>query len=77
MQSNALKFTVKGSVTIAAEIIEGEKKELQISVKDTGIGIKKVNHDKILKLFGFLKDSMHMNRNGIGLGLVIADLITQ
>lgn len=46
-------------------------------MKDTGIGIKKENHGKILKLFGFLQDSMHMNRNGIGLGLVIADLITQ
>ena len=54
LQSNALKFTVKGSVRIVATIIEGEKKELQIDVIDTGIGIKRENHDNILKLFGFL-----------------------
>jgi K+-sensing histidine kinase KdpD len=41
-------------------------------VKDSGIGISKKNQEKLFKLFGFLEDSQHMNKSGVGLGLVIA-----
>jgi len=40
---------------------------------DTGIGIKKEDHEKLFKLFGFVKDTKNMNTSGIGLGLVISD----
>ena len=41
MQSNALKFTEKGKIIIKTEIIEENgDKLLEISVVDTGIGIK-------------------------------------
>jgi len=40
LQTNALKFTQRGSVVIHVEIIEIENKEfLEVSVIDTGIGI--------------------------------------
>ena len=44
LQSNALKFTVKGQVKIIVKIIDGEDglsddKLVQISVEDTGVGI--------------------------------------
>lgn len=51
LQSNALKFTEKGSVQIKVEIV-GEY--LKISVIDTGIGIAQQHQDKLFKLFGFI-----------------------
>ena len=48
LQSNALKFTQKGSVQVHVKIIEVKKRNyLQISVIDTGIGIKKEDQDKL------------------------------
>jgi K+-sensing histidine kinase KdpD len=48
---------------------------LQIQVIDTGAGIEYEHQDKLFKLFGFVQGPNKMNRNGIGLGLVIADNI--
>ena len=42
---------------------------------DTGIGIPKEDHQKLFKLFGFVKDNKQLNVNGIGLGLVISKSI--
>ena len=50
---------------------------LQISVTDTGIGIKVKDQEKLFKLFGFLDSSKHLNSKGIGLGLHISKKITQ
>ena len=76
LQSNALKFTTKGSVSIIAEILEKEEgKFLKMSVQDSGIGIKEVDKKKLFQLFGFVKDSQQLNKNGVGLGLVISQQI--
>ena len=40
LQSNALKFTEGGKVTIITSILEGV---LKIQVKDTGVGISEEN----------------------------------
>ena len=46
MQSNALKFTLRGSVTIKAIVFEENDDDyLEISVIDTGAGIEE---DKIV-----------------------------
>ena len=74
LQSNALKFTENGSVLIHVHVFD---KLLQISVKDTGVGISKENQEKLFKLFGFLAETQKMNKNGVGLGLVIAKDICQ
>ena len=57
LQSNALKFTLTGSVIIVVKILENENEEqfLKISVKDTGVGIPYKDQDKLFKLFGFVK----------------------
>lgn len=47
---------------------------LKVSVKDSGIGIAQADHDKLFKLFGFLKDNRKVNV-GIGLGLTISQKI--
>ena len=78
LQSNALKFTKYGSVSVHLKIIEvARKKYLQISVIDTGVGIDSKDQDKLFQFFGFLQDTKQMNTKGIGLGLVIADQIVK
>ena len=50
---------------------------VEISVIDTGIGIKKKDHHKLFELFGFLDSSKELNQKGIGLGLHISKQIVQ
>ena len=55
LQSNALKFTEKGSVKISAQTISvGEDLHLEISVTDTGIGIKHEDQEKLFQMFGYI-----------------------
>ena len=55
LQSNALKFTQRGEVSIKVQIVdEILGKFLKIQVADTGSGIPKEDHDKLFKLFGFV-----------------------
>jgi signal transduction histidine kinase len=68
--SNALKFTEYGWINIRATI---DDEFLEISVKDTGIGISEENKKKLFRLFGFINETNSRNINGIGLGLVISD----
>jgi len=74
LQTNAIKFTETGSVTITAEI---QSHKLKISVKDTGIGMSEEDQSKLFRLFGFLDDAEQMNSNGIGLGLVISEKLVE
>lgn len=48
---------------------------IEISVVDTGIGIKQKDQKKLFKLFGFLDSSKELNPKGIGLGLNISKKI--
>ena len=51
---------------------------VKFSVIDSGIGIKEEDKGKLFKLFGMLDESKNktkVNTNGIGLGLVISQLI--
>jgi len=58
LQQNALKFTEEGSVTVSAQILSEEDGEfLQVSIADTGVGIRDEDKGKLFKLFGFLEDS--------------------
>jgi len=78
LQSNALKFTREGSVTVTVETVYRENDEfIKISVGDTGIGIPYEDQDKLFKLFGFIRSTESMNKNGIGLGLVISEKIVK
>ena len=75
--SNSLKFTDGGgTITITARLAEIEQRQfLQISVKDTGVGISKENQKKLFKLFGFLEATKDRNSKGVGLGLSISSQI--
>jgi signal transduction histidine kinase len=83
LQSNALKFTKRGSITIKVAIeqpdLEKADRFLAVEVQDTGVGIPAEDRGKLFKLFGFIENrNSVMNKNGIGLGLSIAkSIVTQ
>ena len=75
--ANAIKFTDRsGYIHVKAKV--SDQKFLTIEVEDSGIGIKDKDKPKLFKLFGSVKDAKkEINTNGIGLGLVISNMITQ
>ena len=78
--SNALKFTERaGTVVIMVEKLAQQAKEvIRISVIDTGIGIKEQDQSKIFTLFSSMRDkTREINMQGIGLGLVISQMIVK
>lgn len=66
---NAIKFTEQGSVTVHLTTQQNETKHLLIEIKDTGIGIKAQDQQRIFEPFVQVGDtSLH---KGTGLGLTI------
>ena len=78
--SNAIKFTKKeGSVKFSVEIIEEtlQYQTLQISVRDTGIGIPKEKIEKIFQPFAQADSSTTRAFGGTGLGLSISKTLVE
>lgn len=69
LTSNAIKFTYSGEVVISATLTSDYN--VNVKVRDTGIGIHKSDHETIFKTFEKLP-SQHLNATGIGLGLPLA-----
>ncbi len=71
--SNALKFTDRGQITLVAECPESDDGIylLNIEVSDTGIGISKVDQEKIFDEFVQLNPGSERKYRGTGLGLAI------
>ncbi len=70
--SNAVKYTEEGKVTFTAKgVWENERFFLDISVEDTGIGIRKEDLDKLFDSFMRLEIQKTRNIEGTGLGLSI------
>lgn len=69
--SNALKFTEKGQVKVAAKLSKDEKK-LNIFVSDTGIGIAKEKLELIFSEFAQIDNHIQRKLNGTGLGLPLS-----
>ena len=53
-----------------------QKNFLEVSVEDTGMGIKEEDKPKLFKLFGYLDENKEYNNKGVGLGLHICKKIT-
>ena len=71
---NAVKYTKAGSVTLAAraEQVEPDKISLQISVADTGIGIRKEDLEYLFDSFRRVDEKNNLRIEGSGLGLSIS-----
>ncbi len=74
--SNAVKYTKEGGIVFS---ISGQKCEdnedyviLHVSVKDTGIGIKKEDLDRLFVAFERIEEKRNRNIEGTGLGMAIA-----
>jgi signal transduction histidine kinase/ActR/RegA family two-component response regulator len=66
--SNALKFTEQGEIRVTA-VRNGEM--LELSVRDTGVGIARENLEKLFAKFDQLDSSTTRRFGGTGLGLAI------
>ncbi|WP_052380365.1 PAS domain S-box protein [Paenibacillus camerounensis] len=72
--SNAVKFTSEGEISIAAELNSriDSRVKLQISVRDTGIGMSKETESKVFQAFTQADSSTTRRFGGTGLGLAIS-----
>ena len=72
--SNAVKYTDMGGFKLSVKVVEKNEVDvsLRFSVKDTGIGIKKENLDKLFYTYEMLDDVDSLDIQGIGLGLDIS-----
>ena len=78
--NNAVKYTDKGGVTLSVHgsggYKDGETAEIAIAVKDTGIGIKQEDIDKIFDKFERTDLDRNNTVEGTGLGLAITHRLT-
>jgi two-component system cell cycle sensor histidine kinase PleC len=72
--ANAVKFTSKGSVTVALKV-QGEN--VEIAVSDTGCGIDKAHLARIFQPFEQVDNSLSREHGGTGLGLPIVAKLTE
>ena len=69
---NAVKFTDKGEIEI--EVTEKDRR-VQVSVRDTGIGIRKEDMGRLFKAFSQISNEGRPKQEGTGLGLYISKKI--
>ena len=71
--SNAIKFTAKGGIEIAVELLERREGEdlLRFSVKDTGVGVSAEDQRRLFQPFSQIQGRTANVLGGTGLGLSI------
>ena len=76
---NAVKFTVRGSITLSAKIQDDSPTHhcLEVSVTDTGIGIDAQAQKKLFGMFTKIKDARVRNPLGVGFGLAICKQLVE
>ena len=76
---NTIKFTDKGGITLSASVKEksGEIALIELSVRDTGIGISQAAIGELFKPFVQADNSISRNFGGTGLGLAICERLSR
>lgn len=77
--NNGIKFTDKGEIefNVSFEKIDETIGVFNFSVKDTGIGIKNEEKDKLFQAFSQANTATASKYGGTGLGLIISNLIAE
>jgi signal transduction histidine kinase len=83
--SNAVKFTPDGgSVEVKAQLVKGDvaavpvaEDSIEISVKDSGIGIKPEDLSKLFQTFSQIESSYTKTVEGTGLGLALTKKLVE
>jgi PAS domain S-box-containing protein len=77
--SNAVKFTNKGKITVAARLLDedDEKVNIEFAVTDTGIGIADSKIDSIFENFQQASSGTSRLYGGTGLGLAIVKQLVE
>jgi signal transduction histidine kinase/CheY-like chemotaxis protein/HPt (histidine-containing phosphotransfer) domain-containing protein len=76
---NAIKFTPAGevAVTVSAQVVEGSRREVYFTIRDTGIGIPADRFDRLFKSFSQVDTSTTRRYGGTGLGLAICKRLVE
>ncbi len=74
LANNAAKFTSKGKILLKMGYAQlpDDQIEMQVSIEDTGIGIKSEDMEKLFLSFSQLDSKRNRNVEGTGLGLAIS-----
>ena len=77
--SNAVKFTLKGKITVGVHLVSEDEDSvnIQFSVKDTGIGIAENKIEKIFENFQQASSGTSRMYGGTGLGLAIVKQLVE
>lgn len=79
LMSNAVKFTVKGSITISVKVVKEDEhsQTIAFTVKDTGIGIAELKLQTIFENFQQASSGTSRIYGGTGLGLAIVKQLVE
>ena len=69
---NAIKYTPKGKITVS---LSADKKNISLTIIDTGIGIKKEDLPNLFKKYS--RGSTGQQIKGTGLGLYVAKMMAE
>lgn len=73
--SNAVKFTEKGFIKISTNLINNGSNRVEITIEDSGIGIREQDLAKLFKPFQRIEHSVRQRVPGTGLGLYLTKKI--
>ncbi len=77
--NNAVKYTHEGFVKLQVDVrrIDKDRAQLQVVIKDSGIGIKTEDMSQLFESFSRVDEKKNKNIEGTGLGLAITNRLTR